>query len=547
MLDRFLGGYVTASPTAPTQTSAQGVWELEQQASAQVQNAWPLPPNVIQRSLRFNRADSAYLVRTMSSASSTYTLSMWVKRGVITTAPWQYLFSSGNNGLAFDQSTDKLYYYESGIGQQLSTAVFRDPSAWYHIVLSVNALAFTAYVNNSSVVTGTAAALSTTASATAIGRYYNSGSGQNYFDGYMAEVNFVDGQALTPSSFGETDPQTGVWIPKVYTGSYGTNGFRLRFNNNSSTTALGYDTSGNGNNWTPNNFSVTAGSGNDSMLDVPSLYGTDTGLGGEVRGNYATWNPLYTNTTGVGTPSNGNLDFSIPNTFAMTATTAFTSGKWYWEITPTTNALLVGIKQVGVTDRYGNTIYYGGASITGGGVYVNGSTYGSGFSNWTVGDVIGVALDMDGALVYFYKNGVLQGSIPLSAATITNATPACGSGAGLTFAGTANFGQRPFAYTAPSGFKALCTTNLSASGTVTTSGTFTGNASTDGPFIYLNGIPTAMTINGNAVTFGTQADKLSNGFKVRSSSSSYNTSGSNTYSVSTTGAIFRYSNAQGNP
>ena len=111
----------------------------------------------------------------------------------------------------------------------------------------------------------------------------------------------------------------------------------------------------------------------------------------------------------------------------------------------------------------------------------------------------------------------------------------------------ANFGQQPFVYpTLPTGFLPLNTFNIAA-GTVTTSGTFTGNLSTDGPFVFLNGTPTAMTINGNAVTFGTQADKLANGFKVRSSSASYNASGSNTYVATTVGAVFKYEDAQANP
>ena len=110
-----------------------------------------------------------------------------------------------------------------------------------------------------------------------------------------------------------------------------------------------------------------------------------------------------------------------------------------------------------------------------------------------------------------------------------------------------NFGQRPFSYTPPTGFVALNTFNLTA-GTITTSGSFTGNGSTDGPFVYLNGVPTAMTINGNSVTLGTNADKLANGFKVRSSSSSYNNSGvSNSYTITSTGAKFKYANAQENP
>jgi hypothetical protein len=125
-------------------------------------------------------------------------------------------------------------------------------------------------------------------------------------------------------------------------------------------------------------------------------------------------------------------------------------------------------------------------------------------------------------------------------------TPIIEGGGSSAVSGWANFGQRAFAYTAPSGFKALCTQNL-PEGTITTSGSFTGNANADGPFVYLNGVPTAMTINSNAVTFATHADKLSNGFKLRTSSGSYNTAGSNTYSITTTGDKFKYARAQPNP
>jgi hypothetical protein len=189
------------------------------------------------------------------------------------------------------------------------------------------------------------------------------------------------------------------------------------------------------------------------------------------------------------------------------------------------------------------------------GKYYN-ETTGVTFGNtYTTGDVIGIAVDFDNNLIWFSKNGTWQNSGDPS--TGTNGK-SFGSGktwaVGYVESGSSTsastfdltFGQRPFAYTPPSGFKALNTQNLPA-GTITTSGSFTGNVSTDGPFVYLNGVPTAMTINGNAVTFGTHADKTANGFKVRSSSSSYNASGSNTYSITTTGAKFKYANAQGNP
>jgi hypothetical protein len=493
------------------------------------------------------------------------TYSTWVKRSVLST--YQHfgltaaVSGSSRDAMRFDQDSQdviQVYFDEGGTYNVRTSAVFRDPSAWYNIVIAIDTTLSTTsqrvriYVNNvEQTLTGTQPIQNyqflgflVSGKAQNIGRHP---SAAFYFNGYLSDVYCIDGQQLTPSSFGETDPQTGVWIPKVYTGSYGTNGFRLRFNNNSSTTALGYDTSGNGNNWTPNNFSVTAGSGNDSMLDVPSLYGTDTGLGGEVRGNYATWNPLETITTSK--PTNGNLDYAPSSTSPQVAFSSIaipSTGKWYAEITKgdANTSWPVGIQgptRSGIT--YASQTE-GIAYWAGGQIYKDSALIRSGLVTATTNDVIGIAVDSDAKTVLFYKNGVVITTA--ISYTYSQVWFACGNYvSGLLF--YANFGQRPFAYTAPSGFKALCTTNLSASGTVTTSGTFTGNASTDGPFIYLNGIPTAMTINGNAVTFGTQADKLSNGFKVRSSSSSYNTSGSNTYSVSTTGAIFRYSNAQGNP
>ena len=160
-------------------------------------------------------------------------------------------------------------------------------------------------------------------------------------------------------------------------------------------------------------------------------------------------------------------------------------------------------------------------------------------------DIVGVAFDADTGSITFYKNNVSQGVAfsGMGSGTWYFGVSIYGTSAG---AASINFGQQPFTYTPPTGFLALNTFNIAA-GTVTTSGTFTGNLSTDGPMVYLNGTPTAMTINGNAVTFGTHADKLANGFKVRSSSASYNASGSNTYTASTVGAVFKYEDAQSNP
>jgi len=289
-------------------------------------------------------------------------------------------------------------------------------------------------------------------------------------------VNFIDGQALTPSSFGQTDAQTGVWGPKAYSGSYGTNGFYLNFSDNSNTTAatLGKDYSGNGNNWTPNNFSVTAGVGNDSVVDVPTPYGTDTGVGGTVRGNYCTMNPLQLN---LATLTNGNLTYSAGSTsgnnYTCGSTLGVSSGQYYWEINVTslTNYLGVGIASASdliTLVKNSSPIGFSAASYSvfeSGSKCNNSSTSAYQTGGYATGNVIGVAFDATNGKIWFSKNGVFPNS----------GDPAAGTNAAFTsisantylpalsgFVSTldANFGQRPFAYTAPSGFKALCTQNL---------------------------------------------------------------------------------------
>ena len=427
----------------------------------------------ISRSLRFNSADSAYLNRTPASATNrtTWTWSGWVKRSSFGTD--QQLFSAGGSGafqFLYQTSTDCLYIYDSvsSTTAVITTQVFRDPSAWYHVVLATDTTQATAsnrfklYINGSQVTsfgTATYPAQNSTLSVNntvnhSVGSWSGSGGG-NFFSGYMTEVNFIDGQALTPSSFGETNAQTGVWQPKAYSGSYGTNGFYLNFSDNSNTTAatLGKDYSGNGNNWTPNNFSVTAGAGNDSLVDSPTSYGTDTGVGGTVRGNYCTINPLY----GSPAPTNGNLDITLVSQ-TVYGSMSFTSGKWYWETTATN---LVADFYLGVMDSTfikTDSTWGVGTSAT----YVsNGTKYGMGGSStygasYTTGDVIGFALDLDAGTMVFYKNGVSQGTA-FTGMTGREWRPMLYSGNGSL---VANFGQRPFAYTAPSGYKALCTQNL---------------------------------------------------------------------------------------
>jgi hypothetical protein len=142
-------------------------------------------------------------------------------------------------------SSDQLTLTLNGVTACTSTAVFRDPTAWMHVVYQQNGSAQTIYVNGSSVATGTTAAA---VFNTAIAHQIGAANTTNFSDGYMAEVNFIDGQALTPSSFGQTTGS--VWVPKQYAGTYGANGFYLKFNDATTTTTIGNDSSGNANNWT---------------------------------------------------------------------------------------------------------------------------------------------------------------------------------------------------------------------------------------------------------------------------------------------------------
>jgi hypothetical protein len=425
----------------------------------------------IERSLRFNSADSAYLSRTPASAGNrtTWTWAGWVKRSAL---GQQGIFSAvASNASAYTilefGSGNQIYFYDSNVGglTRATTAVYRDLSAWYHIVLVYNTTDGIAnqrvriYVNGIEVTAflitgvlpqgGTGWVNNTVAHSIGSWAPYSPSA---YFSGYLADVHFIDGQALTPTSFTEFD-DNGVLQPKAYEGTYGTNGFYLPFSDNSTAAALGTDTSGNGNTWTVNNLSVTAGAGNDSLVDSPTNYGEDTGAGGEVRGNYCTWNPLWGSTA---TLSNGNLT-SDTNNNTVVGTFQVSSGKWYWEVTVDGAEILGICKETELP-----TVAYTGASAgsygysggTGNKINAGNQTaYGSAFG---LNDIIGVALDLDAGELTFYKNGTSQG-VAFSGLS-GSFFPQCGRN--LPRINNANFGQRPFAYTAPSGFKALCTQNL---------------------------------------------------------------------------------------
>jgi hypothetical protein len=361
--------------------------------------------------------------------------------------------------------------------QLFTTQVFRDPSAWYHVVVAFDSTQATDTNRVKIYVNGVQVSSFSTASYPSqnldgyvndtglhnLGTYgYTS---TNRFDGYLADIHFIDGQALAPTSFGEFD-DNGIWQPKAYTGTYGTNGFHLDFADNSSNTAttLGKDTSGNGNNWTPNNLSVTAGAGNDSLVDVPTNGAeTDTGVGGEVRGNYCTWNPLYRGnviTSGTSTLSNGNLVASAPSNGndETSGTIGVSSGKWYFELTNVSGGN--NTDGVGIADLAGQAeaIYRDDGNFR-----YDGSEASYGASWQTSGDVIGVKIDLDNSTIGFYKNGVYQGDAKTDLpAAVYHPLVYNRAGAPAASELVVNFGQRAFAYTAPSGFKALNTANLPA-------------------------------------------------------------------------------------
>jgi hypothetical protein len=525
----------------------------------------------IARSLRFNSADSAYLNRTPGSAGNRkqVTLSLWLKRGKL--GANATIFSIGTSGTAqllarFDSSDRIEFWSWDGAAydfNMVSTAVFRDPSAWYHLVFYVDTTAATSriYVNGSQLSAFGTNTQPTTNDDTAFGiasqqwQFSRDYANANYFDGYMAEVIYVDGQALTPSSFGETNVLTGGWVPKAYSGGYGTNGFWLSFANNASTTTIGYDDAGGAagagagsNDWTATNFSITAGVGNDSVTDTPTNYGTDTGAGGEVRGNYCTLNPLDKHSTPV--LAEGNLKCTTATGFfGVRSTWWLPPGLWYWEATVnnvTDGYIGIASLAEGLSGRGAEATGSVGFHLSNGQKRIAGSesAYGTAPS---AGNTLGFCYDGNSGKFYIRNaSGWFNSGDPVAGTGYAQtgiAVPVSPSffpydSGSVDF----NFGQRPFAYSAPTGFKALCTQNLTST-TVALPATFTGNANADGPYVWANGIVNSVTINGNVATEGTHFRKVAGGIKLITSSSSYNQSGSNTVTAATYGTEFKYARA----
>ena len=420
----------------------------------------------VDRSLRFNDDDSPRLTRTLGSEGNRrkWTWSCWFKPSNLG-AVQVFLLSqrtNSDNQCHIMLSSDQVDFESGGgKGRVKTQAVFRDVSAWYHLVLHLDSDNSTASDRVKIYINGVQQEL-TIQTTVATGDHGMNNNNQQqigaqastndlFYDGYLAEINFIDGQAYDPSYFAETDALTGQWNPKKYTGSYGSQGFYLKFSDNSGTTAttLGKDSSGNGNNFTPNNFSVSAGAGNDSLEDTPT-------------NNFCTLSPKLTDTRTDSSFVNGNLSATTGSGASTIGSTfAQTSGKWYAEFVCTAKSstnMMIGVNSVNGFDgeRQNNESQNGGVGYgyinNGNNALPDGSNNSYGAS-WAIDDVMAIALDLDNNTVNFYKNNSAQGTI--SIADGYNYTMVFGHGqGGVTCTFDVNFGQRPFTYTPPSGFLA---------------------------------------------------------------------------------------------
>jgi hypothetical protein len=463
----------------------------------------------IGKSVRLRSSASAYLNRTFGTPTDNkkWTMSMWLKRGSLGGSI--NIFGSVITGGYFEfrfNTSDQIYIQNRVSSTNLlvanTAAVYRDPSAWYHIVFAFDSANATASNRNLLYVNGVNVAISANSGSGDACAFNSSGNTQyignsdtyTTFDGYLTEINFIDGQALTPSSFGSTNSITGVWQPAKYTGTYGTNGFYLNFSSNGTSAALGTDFSGNSNTWTVNNISVTAGSTYDSMTDVPTLTSA-------TAANYCVLNPLDKDSSA--TVSDGNLTVSRASGAYSAVRASFmlpTSGKFYAEATVgTTTASGTSLSFGFATDTAilnnaaatGQYILYGAGSGSCA-IYSSGTSLGSISGVFSAGDILQIAFDGATGKAWVGKNNVWYNATAGTTGDPANGTNNTFSLSGLNIFPVAvllndtlyfNAGQRPFTYTPPTGFVALNTYNLPTSTITNGAGymaatTYTGNGST---------------------------------------------------------------------
>jgi len=459
----------------------------------------------IERSVRISRdSDNYFSVNNSSSGNTqTFTFSFWMKLGKIYSGflPIYSHYLTGTNrcGITLTSGTGSAgFQYQNRQSNSHKALIdpaekLRDHSAWYHVVFrmdttnSTQADRFIIYVNGRRIAFSSGSILVVQNSTSVLNSATTHYIGHDGFSGtgdfYLADIHLIDGQALDASYFAETDATTGQWMPKEYTGSYSGTSYHLKFDDNSGTTAttLGKDSSGLGNNVTPVNFSVAAGEGNDSLTDTPT-------------NNFCTINPLDTYRSG-NTLAEGNLKLtrSGSNFGNARGTFAVNTGKWYYEWKCDTIYNQVGWVNTGFDINYnGGDVAVTSSGGNGVGMYWDSRTFMYGWQNsggndyfpssgsyvtYAAGDIIMVAFDVDNFKFWFGKNGswinVLGTADPASGTDGITPVASKNDGtyrSGMYFTpllscfsngvGHVNFGQRPFSYTIPTGYKTLSSANL---------------------------------------------------------------------------------------
>ena len=467
----------------------------------------------VDNSLRFNDGSSDYLNRTPGSASSrrTITFSCWFKKG-LNAATWSWLMHSGasNDGtpsFGVGLKSDSLSIIDLGADGAydinfVTNRKFRDPSAWFHVVVAIDTTQGTEsnrvkiYVNGVQETSFSTATYpgenhdfntgpTMTNYAIEIGRD-NYGGGEGYYDGYMAEMALIDGSQLAPTSFGEFDEDSGIWKPIDVSGlTFGTNGFYLDFEDSSN---LGNDANG-GTDFTEVNIAAIDQSTDTCTNNMPVI------------------NQLTLHSNNV-TISEGNLVATTGDApwQSTNCTFGLTTGKWYWEFKATESSnnqyLVLGIQSENLLSSaaggfgYSNNYSYGFKNYNGEFVYneSDGGTSASYGNAVTDGQIIGVALDLVNLEIYFSINGTFQNSgDPTSGSSGTGSAGdlqsgqtyfpslviARAGGTGTIPIGEYNFGSPPysesggnsdgagygnFAAAPPSGYFSINTKNLAEYG-----------------------------------------------------------------------------------
>jgi len=452
----------------------------------------------IDNSLRIEDGDSPYLqlAHGADGTTKTMTFSWWFKQGNITINRNFFGHSSVDDAI-FIRSDDGFSFIMRNAADGILTTnrKFRDPTAWYHIVLAIDTTQGTAanriklYVNGvqeTSFATATypdqntdLTGFNTNTDNQFIGRE----KGGNYFDGYMAEVYFIDGVAKAPTDFGEVN-DNGVWVPIEYSGSYGTNGYFLEFKQtgtSQNSSGIGADTSGNDNHFAVNNLAAT-----DVTVDTPT-------------NNFATYNSLRPNNQATLSEGNcfvtGVTGGSTSMEYHQLSTILVNKGKWYWEMKITANNTISANTYIGCgywddsdsthgTTVQGCLVVSGTSNVRGGGSYGNTATFQSSLTAPVQNDIYGFAVNCDDEEITFFRNGSAHGSADNDYSALSPEQKLLGPYAGhggssqlqnihlntgnpafAISSGNADAnGYGNFEFAPPSGYYALCTKNLAEYG-----------------------------------------------------------------------------------